>query len=344
VSTIADVARAAGVSVATVSRVINDTAAVKDETAARVRDAIDELSYIPNISARNLRRRESRTVLVLAPNFSNPYNALVLAGICDRARDLGYITIIHNTYDALAINEKSLKKMITSNRVDGTITLACNREDKWLEKFRDDYPLVLCSEYVSDTRLPHLSVDNNAAAYEAVSYLTALGHRRIAFLGTENQYLSTEQRFAGYRQALKDADVMYKAAYVEKGSADYSYTSGKAAAEKLLRLPERPTAIFCVSDVFALGVMTAATELGLTVPRDLSIIGFDDADCASMFLPGLTTVRVPCYDLGRESMSLLVRRIRKGKDAVTGAFLPYTFVKRGSCGAAEEEGAVKASA
>jgi len=170
-ATIIDVAKEANVSVATVSRVLNQKDVVKESTAKRVDAAIRKLSYSPNLAARNLRRNESRVIMMLAPNFTNPYYSLVLSGICDVARELGYITLIYNTYDALTMDEAVLTELIESNHVDGTIILACNFDDYWIETFNGKYPIVMCSEYVEGTQMPYTCVDNFAAAYEATSYL-----------------------------------------------------------------------------------------------------------------------------------------------------------------------------
>lgn len=332
-ATIEDVAREAKVSVATVSRVLNSPDVVRKGTAERVRKAIEKLSYVPNSSARNLRRRESRVILMLAPNFTNPYYSQILSGICDVARDTGYTTLVYNTYDVMTFNEDNVRDLIETNHVDGTIILACNYDDIWIDKLKDKYPLVLCSEYPCDTKLTHISVDNYSAAKETVKYLIGLGHTKIGFVGSENKYCSTKYRYEGFFDGLKEAGLELPKEYVERGSIDYSFGSGKAAAEKLLTIKERPTAICCVSDVVALGVIARARELKIKVPKDLSVTGFDDVDYTMMFSPTLTTVHVPCYELGREAMRLLGEGIHNKEIIQDNAFLPYEFMIRESCDA-----------
>jgi DNA-binding LacI/PurR family transcriptional regulator len=325
---IQDVAREAGVSAATVSRVINGTRCVLPETEAKVHEAINKLSYQPNLSARNLRRNESRIILILTPNFSNPYYSKVLSGICDLSRTLGYSTLIYNTYDSNALDEKLVVNLFQKNRADGMITLACNRDDRWLDKYSGRYAIVQCSEYVEDMELPHISVDNRLAARESVNHLTACGHRRIGLVTSSNSYLSSADRMRGYLDALEEAGLEVESSLIAYASADYSFASGKQAARKLLTIPNPPSAIFCVSDILALGVIAEAGKLGLKVPQDLSVMGFDDVDYTTMFHPYLSTVAVPCYELGRGSMQLLYDHIHHKPDAGTGVYLPHQVVYR----------------
>ena len=325
---IEDVARAAGVSVATVSRVLNEQGGVLPQTQERVRKAVEALHYEPNLSARNLRRNESRIILILAPIFSNPYYSNVLSGICDVSRNLGYSTLIYNTYDSNALDEPLVTSLFQKNRADGMITLAVNKDDRWLAKYAGKYPLVQCSEYVEDAALPHISVDNRLAASESVAQLIAQGHTRIGIVTSANRYLSSENRLRGYLDALDAAGIAKDDALIAYASADYSFASGKQAARDLLSLPEPPSAIFCVSDILALGVIAAAGKMGLQVPWDLSVTGFDDVDYTTMFHPYLTTVAVPCYELGRSSMLLLYDHIQQKPGAQQAVYLPHQLVQR----------------
>lgn len=325
---IEDVAREAGVSVATVSRVLNEQGRVLPETQRKVRKAVEALRYEPNLSARNLRRNESRIILILAPNFSNPYYSNVLSGICDVSRNLGYSTLIYNTYDSDALDESLVSSLFQKNRADGMITLAINRDDRWLEQYAGKYPLVQCSEYVEEAALPHISVDNRLAARESVQRLIALGHQRIGIVTSANRYLSSENRLRGYLDALEAAGIPKSDDLIAYASADYSFASGKQAARELLALPRPPSAIFCVSDILALGVIAAAGKMGLQVPWDLSVTGFDDVDYTTMFHPYLTTVAVPCYELGRRSMLLLYDHIAQKADAECEIYLPHNIIQR----------------
>lgn len=325
---IEDVARAAGVSVATVSRVLNEQGGVLPQTQEKVRKAVEELHYEPNLSARNLRKNESRIILILAPNFSNPYYSKVLPGICDVSRNLGYSTLIYNTYDSNALDESLVVSLFEKNRADGMITLAVNRDDRWLAKYTGKYSIVQCSEYVEDIELPHISVDNRLAARELASHLIAQGHSRIGIITSANRYLSSTNRLRGYFDALEEAGLGKDETLIAYASADYSFASGKQAARELLSLPEPPSAIFCVSDILALGAIAAAGKLGLQVPWDLSVAGFDDVDYTTMFHPYMTTVAAPCYELGRRSMLLLYDHILQKPGAQQEVYLPHQVVLR----------------
>lgn len=334
---IEDVARAAGVSVATVSRVLNEQGGVLPQTQQKVKEAVEALSYQPNLLARNLRKNESRIILILAPNFSNPYYSNVLAGICDVSRNLGYSTLIYNTYDSNALNETLVTSLFQKNRADGMITLAVNRDDMWLSRYMGKYPLVQCSEYVEDAQLPHISVDNRRAAKESVSFLIAQGHRRIGIVTSANRYLSSTNRLRGYLDALEEAGIQRDESLIAYASADYSFASGKQAARDLLSLPEPPSAIFCVSDILALGVIASAGKLGLQVPWDLSVMGFDDVDYTTMFHPYLSTVVVPCYELGRRSMLMLYDHIQQKPGAAMEEYLPHQIMHRETAAQAKQE-------
>lgn len=193
--TIEDVAREAMVSVATVSRVVNESGRVSEATARRVRQAIDKLGYVPNPSARNLRRGESKVVLIMVPNFTNPYYSHILSGICDAAQFLGYSAFISSDKDAN--QEKIFTSMMEGRRADGTIFLTCCYDDAWLGKYVDRYPIVQCAEAVDNVPLPYVSIDNYGAMCELVRHVRQLGHEKIAYVNIENRFLSTRPEKTG---------------------------------------------------------------------------------------------------------------------------------------------------
>lgn len=326
--TIEEVAEYAGVSVATVSRVLNNSNTVRPATAERVKAAIRKLDYIPNQSARNLRRSESRVILTLAPNFSNPYYSRILTGIGDIAQEMGYSVLICNTSSCTA-NEERFLKMLDTRRTDGAIFLGCRKSSEWIRRYADNYPLVQCCEYVPDFGAT-VSIDNYKAAYETVSYLISLGHRRIAMLSADNDFISTVLRRKGYEDALKDAGLECDEALFTAADGDYSYASGLKATERLFRQEKRPTAIFCVSDILALSAISCARDCGLRVPEDLAVTGFDDVDYTTMFHPYLTTVAQPCYEMGQESVRILLNMLSGGKVENQRTFLKHQLVVRES--------------
>lgn len=303
-ATIEDVARIAGVSPATVSRVLNGNYKVRANTEERVHKAIETLAYVPNFAARNLRRNESMAAMIVAPNFTNPFYSHILAGIGDSAQMLGYSVFICNTAEVDSV-KAMIDNTIKNHRADGIILLANAYDADWIEGYSKEIPIVQCCEYAEGLPLPHIAIDNYQAAYEAVEYLLNLGHRRIAHISSSNSHISTKLRREGYCDALRAAGLEPREEYIVQAGPDYSYHSGYALANKLFSLQERPSAVFCISDILALSVIAAASDRGLSVPGNVSVLGFDDVDYTTMFHPYLSTVTQPCYEMGRKSMQLL---------------------------------------
>jgi DNA-binding LacI/PurR family transcriptional regulator len=328
-ATMADVAREAQVSVATVSRLLNNEGTVSADTAARVYAAIQKLSYEPNILARNLRKNESRVILILAPNVTNPYYAHILSGIGDAAAELGYSALIFTTADNVD-REREALDMLKKRRADGAILMASNIGCDWLLEYSSQYPVVQCCEYDPDVDIPHVSIDNYLATQQSMEYLIHLGHQRIAMISSENEYISTNLRLKGYKDTLKKHGIPVRDDYVIYASRDYSFKSGKTKAKELLNVSPRPTAIFCISDTLALGAITAAKEIGYRVPEDVTVIGFDDVEYTTMFHPYITTVVQPCYELGKQSMHLLYTQMTQGKEIPHQLILDHKLVVRES--------------
>ena len=328
-ATMADVAREAGVSVATVSRLLNNHETVSPDTAARVFAAIEKLSYEPNILARNLRRNESRVILILAPNVTNPYYAHILSGIGDVSTRLGYSALIFTTGDDLEREREGLD-MLKKHRADGAILLATNIGGEWLLEYSTQFPLVQCSEYDPAVDVPHVSIDNYQATVDTMEYLISLGHERIAIISSENEYISTALRLKGYRDTLQKHGIMPRNEYIVYASRDYSFKSGKTKAKELLNVSPRPTAIFCISDTLALGAITSARELGHRVPEDVTVIGFDDVEHTTMFHPYITTVAQPCYELGKHAANMLYAQMNQGKEIHRQVILEHKLIIRES--------------
>lgn len=307
-ATIVDVAMAAKVSAATVSRVINGKCSQEGELAKRVLQAIKELEYVPNPTARNLRRNESRVILILVPNITNPYYAHILSGIGDAAHECGYSSFLCNTGGDRGQEEQVLERL-PRHQADGAILLATALGSEWLRPYAQRYPIVQCSEYDPNVEIPHVSVNNYKAAREVMTYLRKLGHVRIGMISSENRYSSTMLRMRGYKDALQKAGLPVREEYIRSAAADYTFSSGFDAARSLLSQEKRPTALFCISDMLALGAIASAKEMGFRVPEDVTVIGFDDVEHTTMFHPYVTTVVQPCYDIGFQAMGLLNKRL-----------------------------------
>lgn len=330
--TIEDVAREAQVSVATVSRVLNGNSRVSETTAKRVSEVIDRLGYVPNPSARNLRKGESKVVLIMVSNFTNPYYSHILSGICDAAQFWGYSAFINSDKDAN--QEKVFTSMMEGKRADGTIFLSCSCEDSWLNKYAERFPMVQCAEAADGVAVPYVSIDNYGAMCDLVRHVRQLGHEKVAYVNIENSFLSTRLRKKGYCESMSAGGFgrAFREEYII-GTEDYNYESGLSAAEKLLSLPDRPTAILCGSDMLALGVVSKAKEMGISVPGELSVTGFDDLEYAKMFHPYITTIAQPCYELGWTSMKKLKECIDKAANDNMHIVMPYELKARESTAA-----------
>ena len=304
--TISEVAKTAGVSVATVSRVVNGSPSVSHETQARVQEAIERLGYQPNVWGRSLRRGESRVVLIIVPNVSNPYYAPIIAGTEDRLHEDGYSGMLCIT-NAEAGRRALYLEFLKDGRADGAILMEPARDDPHVTGMARHYHLVQCSEYCDNQAVSHVSVDNLAAAREVVLTLAGLGHRRIGFIGADNDFMSTIARRQGYLDGLRVLNIPPREDDQTFAGRDYSFASG----------------------VVALGAVQAARELGLRVPEDLSVVGFDDVEYAVMGHPRLTTVRQPCYELGRTAGELLLTQIQGGPRG-RAVYLPHTLIERDS--------------
>lgn len=307
-STIAEVAKEAGVSVATVSRVVNQNGRVSVDTQQKVDAAIVKFDYHPNVWGRSLRRRESRMILILVPNITNPYYSGIVRGIEDTARRNHYNTMLCITDEDKRRAEEYFD-LLRSGRADGAILMDTTKDDKEIPQLAKSFPIVQCCEYCNDEKVGHVSIDNFKAAYEVVRFLCSIGHKRIGFVGSTNQFVSTWQRWLGYEKALTENGLLVDRRFISYADDDYNFLSGMRAVKELLSQSDRPTAIFCISDVIALGAVRVAGELKFRVPEDLTIVGFDDVEYATMFKPMLTTVSQPCYTLGKTSCEMLLEQM-----------------------------------
>ncbi|MEN6316353.1 MAG: LacI family DNA-binding transcriptional regulator [Clostridiaceae bacterium] len=306
-STIQDVAKAAGVSVATVSRVINKSSSVAQGTYEAVQDAIKRLDYRPNLLGRNLRRTESKLILALLPNIANPFYSRIVKGIEDVAQRNGYNVMLCNT-DSDAVREHVYLELLKNRLADGVIFMAPEIGKKELTEISCNFPVVQCCEYREGAQVSHVSIDNHFAAGKVARHLISLGHKQIAMISCENSFVSTIRREEGFRSAIEEMGLELDGHFVVYG--DYSFKSGYRMATNLLTLNERPTAIFAISDMMAIGALKAAREKGLRVPDDLAVVGFDNISFASMCNPMLTTISQPKYDLGCTAMELLLKKMR----------------------------------
>lgn len=327
--TIVDVADEAGVSYATVSRVINNKDHVSPEKRERVLRAMAQLGYVANMQARSLAGGESRVVGLLVDYLSSSYMDEIIRGI-DEALDAENYDLMLYTTHRRKTKESAYVTKLTRRLADGLLLILPRNAGAYLDTLRQRrFPHVLV-DYLSDKQnVPSVSTTNFRGAYDAMSFLLSLGHQRIGFITGTMEFGCARDRLDGYRTALKDHGLPVDPHLICEG--DFMQPQGYQCARRLLSLPEPPTAIFSSNDTMAFGVMEAARECGLRLPEDLSIVGFDDIPQASHVHPALTTVRQPLEEMGRSAAHLLLKYIAHPNAEVERIELPTRLVIRESC-------------
>ncbi len=302
-----DVAELAGVSVKTVSNVVNDQPHVRPETRARVEAAIEQLRYRPNQSARQLKYGRSGFLTLAVPSLAAPYFAELAARLAAAAAAEGWIALLEQT-GADTAAERAVLDGVRSHVVDGLIfsPLAVTAEE--ILTRTDGLPLVLLGERAVPPDHDHVAVDSVAAARAMTQHLLDTGRRRIAVVGWESRQGTASVRLAGYRAALAAAGIEYDAEIV-LGVEKYERADGRAAMQSLLELPEPPDAVFCFNDLMAIGALRACADAGVDVPGQIAVAGFDDIVEGQFANPTLTTVSADVDVLAAEALRLLLRRI-----------------------------------
>jgi LacI family transcriptional regulator len=335
-ATIKDVAREAGVSVATVSRVLNDSGPVREATRRRIRDVATRLRFTPNSAARSLITARTTTLGVLLPDLYGEFFSEVIRGIDQAARRHGYHLLVSSSHADRAETEAALRAM--RGRVDGLIIMSPDLDARALvQNLPDRLPLVLLNSAVDSEAFDALTIENFQGASAMVRHLIVLGHRRIAMLKGAARNHDAVERLRGYRAALERAGIERSPAWEIAG--EFTEESGYRGVEALLRIEPRPTALFAANDAMAMGAMSALREAGIAVPDAMAVAGFDDIPIARYASPSLSSVRVPIGELGERATEMLLEGIRAGKDRATRRreTMETTVVIRKSCGG---EGAV----
>lgn len=336
--TIREVAREAGVSVATVSRVLNGSGPASAETTRRIREVAQRLRYTPNEAARSLIRSRTQTIGVLLPDLHGAFFSEVIRGVDQRARQAGFHLLVSSFHDDPREMGAAIHAM--RGRVDGLIVMAPDVATRALvAELSSELVCVLVNPPSTDTgRYGVVRIDNVRGARDVVRHLVSLGRRRIALIGGEERNHDARERRRGYRAALRTAGLPVDAALEATG--DFTEPSGYAAAEALLRQPKRPDAIFAANDAMAVGALSALRDAGLRVPEEVALVGFDDIPIARYLTPPLTSVHVDMEALGRRATELVLDAIGVSPDKTTSSrrreeVVPTTLVVRSSCGAGE---------
>ena len=327
--TIKDVAHVAGVSHATVSRVINNSAKVSEEKRQRILDAMDSLGYVPNLQARGLAGGRTKVIGVLIPDFGTRYAGIVIQGIHAELAARDYDMMLYTTSHRKT-KESSYVKSLTQGLAEGLLLLLPIDPGAYVEGLRRiNYPYVVIDHQGFDNFSPTVVATNRQGAYEGTRYLIELGHQRIGFVAGMDHTSSSFERFAGYQDALRDHNLDYDKDLIASG--EFNRPDGYKAGLKLIDLPEPPTAIFAANDESAFGVIDAARERGLQVPNDISVMGFDDLPDAEWAKPALTTVKQPLYEMGRQATAMLFQCMERPNGPTQRLQLSTELAIRATC-------------
>lgn len=332
--TIADIARIAKVSKTTVSRVLNNKPYVEADTKQRVLAIIDETGFTPQYSAISLAGGKTNIIGLLVPSLSNPYSLTVIQGVAEKIAGENFDLMLYTT-GLSEENQKRFIQKLSKKVVDGLVVLL-PRESSDLEKelFTSDLPIVLIDHRGINSHVPTIAVTNEKGGYDATNYLVSLGHHAIGFITGVLDFGCSIERLEGYKVALASHNIPFESRYVIPG--DFTELSGYSSTKALMSQKKPPTAIFCSNDEMAIGAVKAIQEIGLRVPYDVSIIGFDDISKASMVYPPLTTIRQPLFKMGENAANLLLDLIKGTKIDKTCVVLQTELVIRGSCARREQ--------
>lgn len=313
-STINDVARLAGVSSMTVSRVINNSGYTSPGTRARVEQAIAELGYMPNALARQLRSKRTKSLALVLTDITNPFFTTIARGVEDVAGASGFSVMFCNT-DESETDEHEYLELLVQRQVDGVLLVPASSEGRGLDLLQTHrLPAVILDRRLHKPQADEVRCDSEAGAYQLVRHLTELGHRRIAMLTGRKTVSTSFDRVAGYTRGLGEAGITVEPElirYAELNYGGFNQADGYRMAQEILGLAPRPTAIFAANNFIAFGAIRALREAGLTVPEDMSVVAFDDLPGEWVLDPFLTVVAQPAYEIGRRAAGLLLDRLER---------------------------------
>jgi LacI family transcriptional regulator len=330
VVTIRDVAREAGVSIATVSRVFNGSDRVSEDARRRVRSASTKLDYWPNVAAQSLTTNRAHALGVLLPDLYGEFFSEVIRGIDRAARREKYQILLSSSHADTQTLLSAARSM--RGRIDGLIAMAPDKGSTALiDQIAKNFPVVLLNPRFQAKGCATVSIANLDGAYAIVDHLVGLGHRDIAMIKGPRGNVDSEERLRGYRKALRDAGLESRPALEIQG--DFTESSGYRAAAEILQQSPRPTAVFAANDYTAIGLLSALHFAGIDVPQEIAVAGFDDIAIASYVKPPLTTVHVDAFELGQRAIRLWISAVHSASPASRShEVLPTTLVVRSSCG------------
>ncbi len=325
-ASIKDVAREAGVSTATVSRVLNTPEKVSRKTAVRVREAVEKLGYSLESNRSAVCGAGTRRILVVLPDFRNSFMSDVISGMNDMALKSGFTLMIAAT-NSMVEREREIIRILYNRQADGIIFLTSVLPAEEIQTIARRYPAVQCCEYAEGADAVHVSIDNYAAGKTAMDYLIRLGYRDIVMLSSTNRFISTRLRESAYMDAMKAAGGPKRDNPIYR--AGYSFESGMIGMQNYLTGGGRPEAVFAISDTVAAGAIRAIRERGLSVPGDIAVIGVDNIRLCTLVSPQITTIAQPRERIGSTAMRLMVDRIG-GMALQSNIFLPHELIVRES--------------
>lgn len=324
--TIKDIAQVAGVSPSTVSRALNDSALINEATKRRIRQIAKKLGYERNELARGLVKGSSGTVGVIIPDITNPFFAEITKGVEEAVRSRGFGLVLCTT-EGVPGREQEYLRLLRRKRVDGLIIASVTVDDPYLkELLRAHIPFVLVSRLSAKVDPPYVVVNDREGGRLAVEHLVSLGHRKIAHIGGPENVHSSRERMQAYREVLKEWGIRVRRDWAV--FATFAQEAGYKVGKALLSGKERPTAIFAANDLIALGVMEAAEELGLRIPEDLSLVGYDNIAYAALPRIQLTTVAQPAHEMGEMAADYLLSLCTGGEPEKLRCVLPPRLVVR----------------
>lgn len=330
-ATIKDVAKMAGVSISTVSRVINDSKPVSPEVRKKVLDAIDELDYKPNQVARSLVTRKSNLIGIIMTDIGNSYMAQMIRGIEEVGRMYNYDILLSSSYGN-ANREKELAKLLKSKQVEGIIFISETANKSAVSLISSfGIPFVYLNKYYEDHNFPSVIIDNFQGSYNMVDYIQELGHEKILYI-TSNEYENSpteKQKIEGYKKSIGKNNKEEFILSIGGFEVDDGYNIGNNVL-KLIK-EDGITAVFCSQDEIAIGLINYCYDNNIKVPEDISICGYGDTKIASVYRPKLTTVREPYYDMGAVAIRKIIKEIDRKKTDKENIYLPVHIIKRESC-------------
>jgi LacI family transcriptional regulator, galactose operon repressor len=329
--TIHEVAKRAGVGSITVSRVVNNSGYISPKTRERVEKAIAELGYVPNTLARSLRSRRTNTVGLMVTDITNPFFTTLARGVEDAANEAGYTVIFCNTDESVVKEEKYLNVLL-QKQVDGLLLVPSQSRASAIQQIqKHGTPVVVVDRRIPGGNVDTVRCDSVDGAYQIMKYLVSLGHQQIAIMSGAVGVSTADDRVAGYRKALEEAGIPIDEEYIFR--QDFTPDGGYAMTMKAINLPLRPTALIAANNFITIGAMKALQEVGLEVPEDIALVGFDDLPPALVTFPFFTVASQPAYQMGTRAMQLLLERLEgKEMNEFQEIILPTQLIIRRSSG------------